>query len=155
MSKSVLNFAAILLATTTIFLISCGGSDYTSVSFPSGRSVNCEIADSPKKLTEGLSDYENLGENQGMIFVYNQERSNVSFWMPARMNFAIDFLFVNKDKKVVHIIRNAQPCKSNLAEDCPSYTSAGKATMYVVEVVAGFCDKEGVKVGDTLKFTLP
>lgn len=138
-----------------IFMVSCGGSEYTAVKFPSGRTVSCEIADSPKKLTEGLSEYEKLGENQGMIFVYSQERPSVSFWMPARMNFPIDFLFLNKDKKIVHLIRNAQPCKSNLAEDCPSYTSANKATMYVVEVVAGFCDKEGVKIGDTLEFHLP
>lgn len=138
-----------------VILAACGNSDYISVKFPSGKSVTCELADSPKKLTEGLSGYEKLEEGQGMIFVYTQERTNVSFWMPARMNFPIDFIFLNKDKEVVHIIRNAQPCKSNLAQDCPSYTPGNKPTMYVVEVVAGFCDKVELGLGEKLEFKLP
>jgi uncharacterized membrane protein (UPF0127 family) len=137
------------------FVGSCGPSEFTKVTFPSGQSVKCEIADSPKKLVAGLTTYDNLPENRGMIFVYPQERTNLSFWMPQRMRFSVDMIFLNKEKRVVHIVHNAQPCDSNIPEDCPSYGPEGRPAQYVVEVVAGFCERIGLKLDDTLKFTLP
>ena len=65
-------------------------------------------------------------------------------------------LFLDSDKRVVYIVRNAPVCESNLAEECPSYgPPRGISAQYVVEVIAGFCDDEGVTVGDTLQFELP
>jgi uncharacterized membrane protein (UPF0127 family) len=116
----------------------------------------CELALSQREHVEGLSGYEALQPNQGMLFVYPEARVGLSFWMPARMNFSIDFIFVNEEKEIVYVIRNAPPCESNVPEDCPSYgPPAGRAARYVIEVVAGFCDEEGIRIGDVVRFNLP
>lgn len=147
-------FAACLI-TIILCSTSCTSSDFIAVYFPNGRSVTCEIADSPKKLTAGLSTYNSLPPDHGMIFVYPRERTNVSFWMPQRMKFSLDMIFLNNDKEIVYMAKEAPPCSSNLPEDCPSYGPGNKPTRYVVEVVAGFCDSEKLKIGDQLNFNLP
>ena len=156
-SRFVLSVMNLLLVTIcfSFLLTGCSSGNFVTVRFPDGTSVLCEIADSPKQQIAGLSTYDKLPPDRGMIFVYQTERPNVSFWMPARMKFNIDFLFLNAEKKVIHIVRNAPPCKSNLSEECPSYGPPGsKKTQYVVEVVAGFCDNHGIKINDTLEFQL-
>lgn len=147
--------AAALLFTVILFTTQCASGEFIAVTFPGGKSVTCEIADSPKKLTAGLSTYDSLPPDRGMIFIYPRERTNVSFWMPQRMKFSIDIIFLNNDKEVIYMAKSAPPCPSNLPEDCPSYGPGSKPTRYVVEVVAGFCDREKLKMGDQLKFNIP
>lgn len=146
----------ILLLALVLVAASCGSDRFTSVTFPSGRTVTCEIADNQKSQVAGLTTYDSLPDDKGMLFSYVQEREGLSFWMPARMKFSIDMLFVNADKEIVYIVRNAPICESNLAEECPSYgPPRGVMAQYVIEVVAGFCDGEGLTVGDSVRFELP
>ena len=147
---------AAVIAVIMLLSAGCGSDRFTSVTFPSGRTVTCEVADNQKSQIAGLTTYDNLSSDRGMLFTYPQERAGLSFWMPARMKFSIDMLFLDSDKKIVYIVREAPICKSNLAEECPSYgPPRGIEAQYVVEVVAGFSDEEGVTVGDTLRFELP
>jgi uncharacterized membrane protein (UPF0127 family) len=149
-------FVALVALSLPFFCSGCASNDFVDLSFPSGAKVNCKISASQEELTAGLTIYDTLAENQGMIFVYSEQRAGHSFWMPARMKFPIDFIFLNSEKQVVHIIRNAQPCKSNIPQDCPSYaTPVGVEAQYVVEVVAGFCDKNGLGLRDEVEFKLP
>ena len=133
----------------------CGPSDTVDVTFPSGRTVKCEIADTLKKIREGLRYHDSLPPERGMLFVFAQERYNVSFYMPKRMRFNIDMIFLDKDQKVLLIERDLEPCKYESSEDCPAYGPGGQPCKYVVEVVSGFSDVEGLRIGDQLKFELP
>lgn len=134
----------------------CGSDRFTTVTFPEGRTVTCELADNQKSQIAGLTTYDSLPPDRGMLFSYPQEREGLSFWMPARMKFSIDMLFLDSAKRVVYIVRNAPICESNLVEECPSYgPPRGVMARYVIEVVAGFCDEEGITVGDTVRFELP
>ena len=143
-----------LLVLSLLLLAACGNSDYTNVQFTDGSNVNCMIADTEREHITGLSNHETLAENEGMIFTYPEPRLGVSFWMPARMNFDIDILFLDEEKKIVKIFRKVKPCKSNDPTDCPDYGAPHQMVKFVVEVVAGYSDKHGIKVGDTLKFEL-
>lgn len=138
----------------TLLSSGCGGSKTTVVTFPDGTRVTCEIADSPSSQRAGLTTYDSLNENQGMIFVYPESKDFTSFWMPASMKFRIDIIFVGPGKRINTIHRNIPICESNNELDCPSYVSR-RPTQYVVEVAAGFCDERGIKAGDTLQFELP
>lgn len=147
--------AFMILFALALLAGACSDGRFTVVTFPDGTRVNCEIAASADSQVAGLTTYDTLNADQGMIFRYAEERPNVSFWMPARMKFPIDMIFLDSERKVVFIVHRAQPCASNLPEDCPSYGPGPTPVQYVVEVVAGFCDAHGVRSGDTLDFQLP
>jgi uncharacterized membrane protein (UPF0127 family) len=148
------NFSAIICLLLVSLFTSCGGTKFTTVTFSDGSRVVCEVADTPDSQRAGLTVYETLEEDQGMIFVYPEEKNFTSFWMPADMNFRIDILFVDSNKQINTIHRNIPICKSNNELDCPSYVS-NRPTKYVIEVVAGFCDARGIKIGDAVDFDLP
>jgi len=63
------------------------------------------------------------------------------------MNFALDIIWIDADKKIVDIRENNQPCK----ESCQSLIPAGQAK-YVLEVNAGFIKKNKIKIGEQLNF---
>ena len=145
------------LAAAAALLVSagCGLSESISVVFPGGRTISCEIADTAKKMEAGLSSHGGLGRDQGMLFVYPAPRDNVSFWMPNRMKFQIDMIFLDGDKRIVMIEHSVPICKSNLMTECPSYGPEGVAVQYVVEISAGLSEEMGLKPGDALEFKLP
>jgi uncharacterized membrane protein (UPF0127 family) len=93
----------------------------------------------------GLMSRQGLDEGQGMFFVFNAQ-DVYPFWM-KNMFFAIDILWIDKNKRVVHIESNVAPC---IVDPCPVYTPAAKA-MYVLEIPAGDAVKNGITVGDTLR----
>lgn len=103
------------------------------------------IADSPAEREKGLSGTPHLGQDQALLFIYDTD-DRWSIWMKD-MNFAIDIVWLDKSKKVVHIVKNAQP------ESYPheSFSPSGPAR-YVVEFVAGTVDAKKINIGDTAKF---
>ena len=103
-----------------------------------------EIAKSPKQRAKGLMFRKNLGSYKGMLFIFPEEKE-YAFWMKNTL-IALDIIWINKDKKVVHIERNVQPCRK---EKCQIIKPSKKA-IYVLEVNAGATDKIGLKVGDEL-----
>ncbi|HUX08535.1 MAG TPA: DUF192 domain-containing protein [Acidobacteriota bacterium] len=144
-----------LLILTAFAFSSCGIEETIAVTFPDGRVVRCEIADAPKKMEAGLTTYSDLAPGQGMIFIYPSPRQGVSFWMPAKMKFQIDMIFLNGEKRVVMIEKQVPICESNLQSDCPGYGPPVAEVQFVVEVVAGLCDEIGLKQGDSLEFVFP
>jgi len=109
--------------------------------------IKAEIANTTLKRIRGLMFRKNLPEDQGMLFVFNQDGFH-GIWM-MNMSFPIDIVWVNEEKKVVDVVRDVQPCKLL----CPSYRPKEKAR-YVLEVNANFTEKHGVKIGSELDFKL-
>jgi len=119
---------------------------YTTVKIGDVK-IRAEIADTLIKRTKGLMFKKILPENEGMLFIFDNEGYH-SFWM-MNMSFPIDIIWINKEKKVVDISKNTQPCKLS----CSTYKPKEKA-IYVLEVKANFTEKHGVKIGSSLKFEL-
>jgi len=113
----------------------------------SSTEVKAEIADDLIKRTKGLMFRKGLGEKEGMLFVFDEENYH-GFWM-MNMSIPIDMIWINKEKKVVDITKNAQPC----GLICSSYIPKEKV-MYVLEVNANFTERHNVKIGSQLKFEL-
>ncbi len=105
--------------------------------------LSLEIADTAELRSLGLSEREALDENSGMLFVYDQEIENVSFWMRNTL-IPLDLIFFNKDFEIVEIIENMPICYQ---DPCPSYTSVYKV-QYAIEVNAGWVSEKGAKIGD-------
>ena len=110
---------------------------------------NCfevEIARTIEEKRQGLMNRDNLPESKGMLFIYSSE-GFYSFWM-KNMEFPLDIIWINKDKEIVHIKKNVQPCLENT---CHGFGSEEKA-MYILEINSGLIDKIGIKIGDKIFF---
>lgn len=122
-----------------------------TVVFPDRTAVRAEVADTPAVRQRGLMFRSSLGPNEGMLFVFD-EPGSYPFWMQNCL-FAIDIIWLDKDARVVWIAHSVPPCRLPGCDppcgsfDCPTYPHEGQA-LYVVEVVAGFAKRHGIKVGD-------
>ena len=131
-------------------------SKLESVDFPRGMIkvddvvLDVEIADTDATRTRGLMFREQLPYNQGMLFVFDNEQVR-SMWM-LNMQFPLDLIWFDKAGNVVHIEKNAQPCKSALeTATCTFQNAEGKKAQYVLEVTAGFIEKFGITENSKLQ----
>ncbi len=106
------------------------------------ETVSAEIVDTVASRAQGLSGRASLGESEGMLFVFPVDDVH-GFWMKD-MNFAIDMIWIDAGKKVVHIAANATP------ESYPASFVPASAARYVLEVPAGWAARNNVSVGSTL-----
>ncbi len=125
-----------------------GSSDTSGISAVriGNQTVKVELADSDPERENGLGGRETIGENEGMLFVFDNE-DYYDFWM-ENMKFAIDIIWINGEMKVVHLKENARP------ESYPEIFRAEAVSRYVLEVPSGFVRKNGVKIGDAVQFSV-
>ncbi|MFH1536897.1 MAG: DUF192 domain-containing protein [Patescibacteria group bacterium] len=116
---------------------------YTEVNIADKCTVNAEIADSLYKRVQGLSNRENLEENKGMLFVFDD--SDYRTFNMQDMNFSIDIIFINNNK-IVDINKNFKPGDDN-------YKSKSQADS-VLEVQSGIIDEYNIKKGDLVDTNL-
>lgn len=89
---------------------------------------------------------EKLDPGQGMLFVFEKE-AVYPFWM-KNMTFAIDILWIDANKKIVHVASRIPPCRE---DPCPVYSPHVEAR-YVLEIPAGDAQKQGLVVGRGARF---
>jgi len=112
-----------------------------------GNTFDLELAKTLEEKSRGLSFRENLLENQGMIFVYDDEKER-SFWMMDTL-IPLDVIFLDSAGKIIEIKENMQPCEESLGlGSCKPYNSL--PTKYVIEINAGLCNRLGLKVGEVI-----
>jgi uncharacterized membrane protein (UPF0127 family) len=87
-----------------------------------------------------------LAQNQGMLLVLEDPRQS-AIWM-KNMRFPLDIIWISADNKVADLRTNVLPCKSS---DCESLYPNNPAR-YVLEVNAGFSQKNRIKIGDKVFF---
>jgi uncharacterized protein len=105
-----------------------------------------EIADSEKERSAGLMGRNSLGDNRGMLFVYDEE-VYPGFWM-KNMRFPLDIVFIGGDLRIKQIEQNVQPCPPDVS-DCALFTPS-YPVQYVLEVKSGYTEKHKISVGDTV-----
>lgn len=103
-----------------------------------------DIADEPHEQTQGLSDREYMAEDEGMIFILRQSFIP-AFWMKD-MKFGLDIIWIDSDKTIIGIEKNVLP------ETFPKTFSPPSPVKYVLEVNAGWSDRNQINPGDKLKF---
>ncbi len=98
------------------------------------------IADTEAERIQGLSGVEDLGVNGGLLMKFDTD-ANWGIWMKD-MKIPLDIIWLDKDKKIVHIVKNASP------EDSTDVVYSPKdPARYVIELSAGAADKAGLKKG--------
>lgn len=114
-----------------------------------GFEIMADIAMTSEQKAKGLGIKDSLKEDEGMLFIFQNE-GKYEFWMMG-MKFPIDIIWLDAAGKVVHIEPNLQPCTSE--SDCPVY-SPKESSLYVLETVAGFAEKYQVEIGTDIDFQL-
>jgi uncharacterized membrane protein (UPF0127 family) len=102
------------------------------------KKIDVEIAETDDARHLGLMFREGMTEDQGMLFIFQNEEEQ-GFYMKNTV-MPLDIIFVNSKKQIVKIHKNTQPLSE---KDLPSV----KPALYVVEVIAGFTDKYKIKEG--------
>ncbi|OGI85932.1 hypothetical protein A3A05_00275 [Candidatus Nomurabacteria bacterium RIFCSPLOWO2_01_FULL_41_12] len=109
-----------------------------------GTSIKFDLASTPLTQAQGLSGRIKMGEGEGMLFIF-EKPGKYYFWMKD-MNFPIDMIWIGEDMRVIYIKKNAQP------ESFPKTYGPDIDSKYVLEVVAGFSEKNNLKEGDRAEF---
>lgn len=110
-------------------------------------SFNIEFVKSPSNKATGLSKYNSIEDNYGMVFL-NDSDTKISFWM-KNMKFPIDIIFINSNNTIIDIHKNNQPCLYNAS--CPLITPTSNYRT-VLEINSGLVDKYEIKVGDKVVY---
>lgn len=138
---------ALLVALAVFGAIRIRRSPALSTVTLAGKKIYVEVAKTAAQREKGLSDRQTLCPDCGMLFIF-ETPDFYSFWM-KRMYFDIDMIWIN-DHKVVDITHRAK--KPSPEEfDAPKIIYSPKAAVdKVLEVNAGWCEKNGVKIGDEI-----
>lgn len=108
------------------------------------KSIDIEIADDAYQTQTGLMYRDSMEDNQGMLFVFPEAELH-TFYM-KNTKIALDIIYIDADKKIVNIQKNAKPFSEN---SLPSSAPA----QYVLEINAGLSDQWQLEVGDQIEYT--
>jgi uncharacterized membrane protein (UPF0127 family) len=104
--------------------------------------IDVEMPDTLEETTKGLMYRKTMAETQGMLFVHDTFQARF-FWM-KNTYISLDMIFVDKTMKVVRIKKNTTPLSEQLI-------SVPEGTYYTIEVNAGFCDRYGIQIEDSIQ----
>ncbi|MCX5807769.1 MAG: DUF192 domain-containing protein [Proteobacteria bacterium] len=107
-------------------------------------SFKVELASTPQEHEKGLMFKKSLGQNTGMLFIFNNDEIRF-FWM--RNTFiSLDMVFIDSRFMVADIYRFAKPHdETTIASKVPA--------KYVLEINGGTADRCNLKVGTKAGFT--
>lgn len=104
----------------------------------SDKEYICNIAYEDWEKEHGLMGVDNLAENEGMLFIYNEPQEEISFWMKNTF-IDLDIVFICPCFKVLSVHKG-------IAESTDLITENN--VQFVLEVAAN----SGVKEGDEVDF---
>lgn len=134
-----------ILILILLIFAGCGKVERRQVYFKD-NSFTVEMARTRQQQEKGLMHRRDLASDAGMLFIFRDEGPK-PFHM-KNMYIPLDIIWMNKERRVVFIKKNAEPAVSGHAEKiCPE-----SGAMYVLELRAGTAERIGLKEGDSLRF---
>ena len=140
---------ALITASSMLLVSFLSHKEFIQVILPNEKAIIVELAVSEEERIQGLMFREKMNPDQGMLLVFETE-GMYSIWM-MNMYVPLDILWLDKEKRIVHIEEDAPPC---IRTPCPSYVSQVPA-MYVLELTAGSVKDQELKMKDRIDFILP
>lgn len=107
--------------------------------------IDLKIADTPKKKARGLMYQKSLPEHSGMIFVFRNPQK-IAFWMKNTL-IPLDMIIISPDLIVVDIKKNLNPMSETMI-------TSDALSAFVIEVNGGYCERNGVAIGDSVSLHL-
>jgi uncharacterized protein len=129
-------------------LVACTGTDHrpdrppSTVTFGGSEAVlHVDLAETAQEHRNGLMGVEQLPEDEGMAFVFD-EPSDTTFWMKDTL-IPLSIAFVDDAGRVIGV-RDMEPCE---ADPCPTY-GIDRPFVLAIEANLGWFDRAGIVVGD-------
>ncbi|NWG02113.1 MAG: DUF192 domain-containing protein [Syntrophaceae bacterium] len=107
------------------------------------KEIWVEVAKTPGERASGLMGRKHLGENEGMLFIFETEGYH-GFWMKNTF-IPLSIAFLDKDGRIVWIT-DMQPL--TLDSHVPP-----QPILYALEMNKSWFTKNSVKVGDVMRFS--
>jgi uncharacterized membrane protein (UPF0127 family) len=153
--------APLVAFAAVIVLAGCGDSDGSpgSSSASGGRvalavgdaTVEAEIADDDTERARGLGGRDRLARDAGMYFVLTD--SSPRIWMKG-MRFPLDLVWINGGRVVQVTARVPDEPPGTPESELPIYSPSRPANR-VLEVNAGWAERNGVRRGDAVRLENP
>jgi uncharacterized membrane protein (UPF0127 family) len=105
-----------------------------------------EIAATDETRRVGLMFRRSLGEQEGMLFLYEPPQL-ISMWM-QNTYIPLDMIFIDADNRVHRIVERTEPFSTDVIE-------SGGVVKGVLEVNAGTAARIGLKPGDRVSYDVP
>ena len=102
------------------------------------KEIRVEVAQAPEERARGLMGRKQLGDSEGMLFIFETEDYH-SFWMKNTV-IPLSIAFVSKEGRIVKIT-DMKPL--TLDSHAPP-----KPVLYALEMKQGWFSTNGIKVGD-------
>lgn len=102
-----------------------------------GKEYRLDISETPEDRYDGLSDEYELPDNEGMIFIFDDEGPHPM--VMRGMEFAIDIIHLTNEGIITGVV-SAEP------KDNRSF-SGSNDSLYVIELVKGQAKEQGIKIG--------
>jgi uncharacterized membrane protein (UPF0127 family) len=115
----------------------------SQLSISNKLSLNIKIADNDSARMKGLMFVKNLPENEGMLFIMEDE-AQVNMWM-KNTYIPLDMIFINSNKEIVSMAENTKPLSTEII-------SSKNKVKYVLEINGGLAKKSGLKIGDKINY---
>lgn len=123
-----------------VFLTVLMSNDFTAT-LPDGSQIDLMVADSPIEMEVGLMYRQSLKQDEGMIFVFDENRiANV--WM-KNTYIPLDIIFLDENNTIVKIVENAEPKSLDVM-------SSSVPVKYFIELNAGSASEHKLRVGDII-----
>ena len=103
--------------------------------------LDVEVADTEPKRQHGLMFRRALGDNGGMIFLFDRARQ-ITMWM-KNTYIPLDMVFIGDDWRILRIAREAEPLSTEII-------SSVHPASRVLEIGGGQAQKLGLKAGDAV-----
>jgi uncharacterized membrane protein (UPF0127 family) len=136
--------AVAILAALLFGLAGAAAADGRTTLTIGGARVHVTVADTDRLREKGLSGHPGLAPDEGMLFVFDTD-GMPGFWMKD-MRFSIDILWLDRNRRIVHIAREVAP------ETYPKTYAPPVPSRYVIELPAGFAGKHNVRVGSVVQW---
>lgn len=108
-----------------------------------GKEIRVEVARTPEERAQGLMGRRHLGKEEGMLFIFEEEGYH-SFWMKDTL-IPLSIAFIDREGRIVQIT-DMKPL--TLTSHTPP-----QPILYALEMTQGWFSKNGIKVGDRVKFS--
>ena len=109
--------------------------------------ITVEIAEAPEQHAQGLMFRKKLKNNEGMLFIFNEELVR-EFWMKNTL-INLDIGYFDKNKKLIDI-QQMKAVTSIMQTDLPTYPSKQPA-MYALEMQQAWFKKNKFTEGTEFK----
>lgn len=109
--------------------------------------IEVEIPTTREERTTGLMNRTYLPEDNGMIFIFDEECIN-KIWM-KNMLIPLDIIWLDYKGIIIHIDKNVVPCN----EYCRSF-GPESCSKFAIEVNGLYTDRHNINIGDRVRMIL-